>query len=154
MSKHTLTFLLSAAVISGASANEKIPDTEEFEKQYIQCIESGFKSDCFSKTFSGHFDSYYKNPEKAPSSTVEYFQKWLNGKSVYKVHVASKVLKAGIFDNRSYLIERSDGAISGIFIGLRKVTGDWYVYDIQGGVTDSYVRGILNMPKTSSLDRQ
>lgn len=152
MKEYGLAFLLGTLFSLGASANEKISDTNEFEKQYTQCIESSFTSNCFSKIFSDHFDTYYKNPEKAPSSTVDYYKKWLGEKKVYKVHVASRVIKAGIFDNRSYLIERSDGALAAIFIGLRKVKGDWYVYNIEGGVTDSYVRAILDMPKISTKE--
>ena len=150
MKKYGAVWAFCAFASMGVSANERISDTNGLEKQYVRCMEGGFESGCFAKIFSGHFDKWYKEPEKAPISTEAFYRKWLNGQSVYKVHVIDKVVKAGVFDNRSYLIERADGELSGIFIGLRKIQGDWYVYDIQGGSSDAYVRELLDMPRINA----
>lgn len=157
INKYFTLFLLCGLISTGVTANdkatinEKISDKNAFETQYIKCIEQGLKAGCFQSVFSGHFDFQPKQELLAPDAE-NFFIRWMAGLSIYKVHVASKIVKADIFDNRSYLIERSDGELVGFFVGFRSVKGNWYVYDIQGGSSDLYIRRLLEMPKIRPLD--
>ena len=159
MNNYCFLFLLCGLISTGVAANEKatahekISDKNAFEAQYIQCIEQGLKAGCFQSVFSGHFDFQQKQELLAPDAE-SFFIRWMAGLSIYKVHAANKTVKAEIFDNRSYIIERSDGELVGFFVGFRSVKGSWYIYDIQGGSSDLYIRRLLDMPKIRPLDAE
>lgn len=76
----------------------------------------------------------------------EAYLAWLDGHSVFKVHVGPSDKRAGVFESRNYLIERDDGEVIGLHVGYRKVVGSWYVYSLQGGTDDNFIRSILDMP--------
>jgi hypothetical protein len=152
LNKCALVFALGVLISGSVTAKEIVLDKDKLEAEYIECIELNFKGGCFSKVFSEYFDRGASESEKVLADTEGFYIRWMSEHSVYKVHAAGKVLRAGVFDNRSYLIERSDGQLSGILIGFRKIKGNWYVYDIQGGNTDSFIRGLLDMPRIITKD--
>ena len=152
LNKCALAFALGVLISGSAAAKEVVLNKDKLETEYIECMELSFKGGCFSKVFSEHFDRSASESEKILADTEGFYIRWIAEHSVYKIHTAGKALRAGVFDNRSYLIERSDGHLSGILICFRKIKGNWHVYDIQGGNTDSFIRGLLDMPRIISKD--
>ncbi|WP_434563047.1 hypothetical protein [Pseudomonas sp. Z4-20] len=132
--------------ISAAHANSEISNIDSFEKSYVSCIGTRFKDKCWDKAFVGHFDKWQKNEATIISKSQEAYLAWLNGHTVYKVHIGPSVQRAGVFESRSYLIERDDGEIIGLQVGYRKIVGSWYIYALQGGPDDKFIRSILDMP--------
>ena len=138
--------LLTVAFFSSLClAGEPIPDKDKFEAQYVKCIESGLLKGCWSSVFAGHFVPWAKKETELLSSAEAGYTHWLDGQSVYKVHRGIKELKGEVFDNRSYVIERDDGNVVGLWVGLRQVKGKWYVGEIVGVSSDEFLRNILNM---------
>jgi hypothetical protein len=129
-------FLL--ATISYAS--EPIQNKERFEAEYIKCIKSGFSDSCWIKTLSGHALPWAENEEQVLASNNASYIKWLDGQSVYKVHPGIKEVKAEVFDNRSYVLERDDGAAVAVWISFRQVKGQWYIHEVLGSSDDEFIR--------------
>ncbi len=153
--KKAIAAVLSVFFIAGGCvAGEKITDKERFERDYLDCMAGGFKNKCFSGVVRGHFDPWTNsdNEAKLLAGTEAFLDRWVGGSAIYKVHSVGAAIKAGVFDNRVYLVERSDGELAAFIIGYRKVKGDWFLYEVEGGTSDKFVRGLLDMPKFSSAD--
>ena len=86
-----------------------------------------------------------KTPSELIQRSEQAYTGWLDGKSVYKAHFGIKELKGEIFDNRSYIIERDDGIVVGVWVSYRQIKGQWYVADIIGAPNDDAIRAMLNM---------
>lgn len=141
-------FLASAFSLT-SYGSEIIPNLNEFELRYSECATDNFKNECLRNIFAGHFDPRLQGGAELLRNTERFYANWLNGYSVYKIHFARTDEFSNLFETRNYLIERSDGALAGLVIGFRRIKGDWYVYDIQGGVTDEFIRNMLNMQRIS-----
>jgi len=139
-------FLFGMAAISMfCQAGEPILNKDKFEADYVRCIESGFAKSCWASTLSGHFVPWAKHDAELLASSEEGYTKWLDGQPMYKVHPGIKEVKGEVFDNRSYLLERDDGNVVGLWISYRQVKGKWYLGEIIGVSSDEFVRAILNM---------
>lgn len=138
--------LMALGNISTAYANSMVANIDSLEISYIKCIEMRFENDCWDKAFIGHFDKWQKNETTIITKSQEAYLAWLDGRSVYKVHIGPSDKRAGVFENRNYLIERDDGEVIGLHVGYRKVLGSWYIYALQGGPDDKFIRSILDMP--------
>lgn len=132
-----------------AYGGESISGLDKFESQYSGCIGDGFKEGCLRDVFAGHFDPRYKGEVELIGNTERFYLAWLQGHSIYKVHFARRDEFSDLFEVRNYLVERSDGALAGLVVSFRRIKGEWYVYDIQGGITDEFIRNMLNMQRVS-----
>jgi hypothetical protein len=121
--------LLAGLVFSvAAMASEPTPiaDRDAFEKEYIDCIMSGLKGNCIVSIFSAHRDPRIDDADETLDNLSKYYSTRM--KPVYKVHSLDKITRAGIIDSRTYLIEFSDGTLSGAYVVFRKNNGAWYVF--------------------------
>lgn len=75
------------------------------------------------------------------------YVQWLEGQSVYKVHLGPKETKGEVFDNRGYLVEREDGALVGLWVSLRQVKGQWFVLEILGSSSDEFIRTSMGIDR-------
>jgi hypothetical protein len=154
--KYGLSVLAGLTFSVAALAAEPTPieDRDAFEKQYIFCVETGLKNKCFVSIFSGHLVPNIKNADEGLSNLNEsYLNGVMSGSYGYKVHILDKTMRAGIFDSRTYLIERSDGTLIGSYIIFRKIQGKWYVYEFSIQGSDVFIRELLKFP-TMSLDAE
>ncbi|MDQ0126542.1 hypothetical protein J2W17_005528 [Pseudomonas lini] len=151
--KHYFILVVAMALgnISTAFANSMAVNMDSLESSYVRCIESRFENSCWDKAFIGHFDKWQKNETTIITKSQEAYLAWLDGRSVYKVHLGPSVKRAGVFENRNYLIERDDGEVIGLHVGYRKILGSWYVYALQGGPDDKFIRSILDMPAPGTI---
>ncbi|NWA25171.1 hypothetical protein HX870_30785 [Pseudomonas gingeri] len=147
MLKKAIFCLSLLATASSAYANEAIAYKDEFEGQYVQCIEDKLDSDCWNKVFSGHFDNWQLKEKDLISKSQTALSTWIGKHDIYKVHLSPKETKGEVFENRAYLIERDDGQLMGLHIGFRQIKGQWYVYELMTDTDDAFIRAILNMPK-------
>jgi hypothetical protein len=131
---------------TNAMANEPITDKDAFEKQYIDCIISGATNNCFVSTFSNHRDPHSKDLDEALEWVNKYYKEKIAFPPVYKIHVIEKTIKAEVFDNRSYLIERDNGSLVGFYISFRRIKDKWYVFTFKFGDMDEFVYSLLGMP--------
>lgn len=145
MNKKWLYGLAFLSTISQAS--EPIKDKNKFEDQYINCIESSFKDNCWIKILSGHALPWAENEEKVLKNSQEAYITWLEGKKIYKVHPAIREIKGEVFDNRSYLLERDDGALVSVWFSFRKVKEQWYVYEVMASSSDEFIRTAIDMKR-------
>lgn len=149
--KGRLGFLLSLTLSTGVMAGEPIKDIDVFEAGYIKCIEGGFKDDCFKNIFSGRYVSWMKKEkeEKALFDSAEFYSKWSGRDGVYKVHIFNKMNKAGVFDYRTYFIERADGDLSYLVVRYRSVLGKWFINGISWGNSESGFKEFLGIGNTN-----
>lgn len=147
MFKNAIFCLSLLATASSAYANEAIAYKDEFENQYVQCIEKKLAADCWNKVFAGHFDQWQTNEKDLISKSQGALSSWIGQHDIYKIHLGPKETKGEIFENRAYLIERDDGRLVGIHIGFRQVKGQWYVSELMGSPDEAFIRSIINMPK-------
>jgi len=147
MLKKAVFCLSLLATASSAYANEAIAYKDEFETQYVQCIQSKLASECWDKVFSGHFDPWQAKEKELISKSQSVLSAWIGQHDLYKVHLGVKETKGEVFENRTYLIERDDGALVGLHVGFRQVKGEWFVYELMSGSDDAFIRSILHMPK-------
>lgn len=144
MKLYGLMICMAMSVCSSAGAESL--DKDVLESQYVKCMEGNFASGCLKKIFNGGFVSWFGSPGKVLDGADDFYRQWLRDGSVYKVHSVNRENKAGLFDNRAYLVERSDGVLAGFYIGFRNVKGEWLIYDLQGGDGDEFVRRLIDMP--------
>ena len=147
MFKNAVFCLSLLASASCAYANDAIAYKDEFENQYVQCIENTLAADCWSKAFSGHFDKWQNNEKALISKSQTALSAWLGQHQIYKIHLNPKETKGEVFENRAYLIERDDGQLIGLHIGFRQVQGQWYVSELLANADDAFIRSLLDMPK-------
>ncbi len=147
MLKKAVFCLSLLATASAACANEAIAYKDEFESQYVQCIQGKLASDCWDKVFSGHFEPSQSKEKELIAKSQSVLSAWIGQHDIYKVHLSPKETKGEVFENRTYLIERDDGALVGLYVGFRQVKGEWFVYELMGGADDAFIRSILHMPK-------
>jgi hypothetical protein len=142
--------LLSGVAIAGESV--PIEDRDAFEQQYIECIMSGAKDDCLISIFSGRLAPQFADQDKIVNGLNKYYLEKIASPSAYKVHVIDKIMKAGIFDNRSYLIERDDGSLIGFYVSFRKTKEKWFVFSFRFNSSEDYVLKLLSMPPAGNSD--
>ncbi|GHT97677.1 hypothetical protein AGMMS49545_24110 [Betaproteobacteria bacterium] len=133
--KYVLGFVVGLLFTIAAMASEPVPieDKDAFEKQYIDCIESGAKNDCLVSIFSNHFDPQFKNPGEIVDGFNKYYQEKMTLPPVYRVHVIEKTIKAEVFDNRSYLPRSTHKCIKAMLLTCVKRGRGSY----QGGTNHS-----------------
>ncbi|GHT97636.1 hypothetical protein AGMMS49545_24070 [Betaproteobacteria bacterium] len=121
--KYVLGVVIGLLFSVAAMASEPVPieDRDAFEKQLITCISSDLKSNCIASLFSAHFDPAFKDRDNTVSYVNNSVKNDMENCSVYKVHVVNRVLKADLFDNRSYVIECSNVTFFGLYIGLSRM---------------------------------
>jgi hypothetical protein len=147
--KHGLGLLAGLFLSAAALASESVPieDRDAFEKEYLACIMSGAKDGCVAAVFSGHLDQSFEKPEeflKKIDTSLSNFV--FGGSTIYKIHPLDRTMRAGIFDSRSYLVERSGGALAGFSVVFRKIEGEWYVFGISVDKSHAFVLRLLNLP--------
>ncbi|MDR1463015.1 MAG: hypothetical protein LBI68_07765 [Azoarcus sp.] len=88
--------VLAGLVCANVMAGEPIKDRDAFEKQYIACMKSGFKNDCFLTLFPKYMVSNVHDKEDGMKKlNVKLKERFANFR-VYGVHVLDKVITAGI----------------------------------------------------------
>ncbi|WP_024671572.1 hypothetical protein [Pseudomonas tremae] len=141
-------WLYGVAMFSALSqAAEPIKDKDKFEAEYVKCMQTGFADKCWTKTLSGHAAPWVDNEEKVLRDAEAAYVSWLQGQGIYKVHPGLKEIKAEVFDNRSYLLERDDGAGAAVWISFRQAKGKWYVYEVMASSADEFIRTALGMTR-------
>lgn len=130
---------------AGCHASEPIKDKNSFESQYVRCMQVGFANGCWIKTLSGHALPWVDNEDKILRDSEAAFIKWLEGKSVYKIHPGTKEVRAEVYDNRSYVLERDDGAVVAIWISFRQAKGEWFVSEVMASSNDAFIRTAIGM---------
>jgi hypothetical protein len=136
--------LLSGVAIAGESV--PIEDRDAFEQQYIECIMSGAKDNCMVLIFSSLPVPRNKDKGEIVEMLNKYYLKEIAHQPVYKVHVIERVMKAGVFDNRSYLIERDDGSLVGLYVSFRNIKDKWFVFKFTLNLSYGYIFKLLDMP--------
>lgn len=131
---------------SNAIAQNSIKDLDKLESEYLKSIRADFADKCWQNTIGGHFDKGQSKPDAIAAASQEAFTGWIEGKSIYKIHPVAHEVKADLFDNRSYILERNDGALLALEMGFRNRLGEWYIYLLHAGPDDKMVRKVLNMP--------
>ncbi|MEF9672841.1 hypothetical protein QNM99_13655 [Pseudomonas sp. PCH446] len=87
MFKKAVFCLSLLATASSACASEAIAYKDEFENQYIQCIENKLAADCWNKAFSGHFDKWQTKEKALISKSQIALAAWLGQHEIYKIHL-------------------------------------------------------------------
>lgn len=142
------TWLYGVAMFSAlCQAAEPIGDKEKFEADYVKCIQSGFSNGCWIKVFSGHSIPWADGEERRLRTSEAAYKEWLDGQSVYKVHLGTKEIKGEIYDNRSYVVERDDGSVVGLWMSFRQVKGKWYFGEMLGSSSDEFIRTSLGIKR-------
>jgi hypothetical protein len=144
--RHGLSIVVGLVFSAVAMASEPIVDKDAFEKRYIDCIMSGAKDNCLVSIFSNHRDPQFRDQDGVFERLNKYYLEKIASPSVYKVHVIEKTMKAGIFDNRSYLIERDNGSLAGFYVSFRNIKGKWFMFAFKFNNSDEFVYKLLGMP--------
>ncbi|MDR2260780.1 MAG: hypothetical protein LBE06_07625 [Azoarcus sp.] len=139
-------FLASMTV---ANAQVPIDDRDAFEKKYIECIMSGLKNKCFSTLVGTHM-----TPAAAKSEQSSGFRDGLQiienppnfYDSIYKIHPLDRIVKAGTWDSKTYLVEHSNGRISVAYINLLNIKEKWYVASFGFETSREAVGRFLKLP--------
>jgi hypothetical protein len=99
--------------------------------------------------FVGHASPLFIEPEKGAQKFSALLQKLSREVGLYKVSSFRKTMKAGIYDDRVYLIEARSGSLACFRLVFRKVLGKWYVgtYRISGDEEASFKLLDLPLPK-------
>lgn len=129
------------ATMATASGQAPIRDKDAFEKKYIECIMAGLKNKCFSTLLGGHFvpDHEIKELHKIDELANMFW-------SVHQVHPLDKTIKAGVWDNRTYLIEHSNNNYSAASINYVKAKGEWYLHSFSFTSSQEHLKKLLNVP--------
>jgi hypothetical protein len=146
--KHGLILLAGLIFSVAAMANEPVPieDRDAFEKQLITCITSELKNDCITSLFSAHFSPGVKDQDSVINHANSTFKKVLEKSSVYEVHVINKVIKVGLFDSRTYIIEYSNGIFVGLHVIFTGIKGKWYASYLDVGYSEEFIHRLLGLP--------
>jgi hypothetical protein len=146
--KHGLILLVGLVFSIAAMAKEPVPieDRDVFEKQLITCIMSELENDCIISLFSAHLDPDIEDRDDFIINTNSFFKKELENSSVYEIHVIDKVIKADLFDSRTYIIEYSSRKFLGLHISFTGIEGKWYVSYLDAGDSEEFIRRILGLP--------
>jgi hypothetical protein len=150
--KHGLSLLAGIFLSATAMASEPVPieDRDAFEKQYIACIMSGAKNNCYASLVSKHLDPSLKKTDTLILSLEKV--NWIcQGKteklsSVYEVHAIDKIIRGGVVDSRTYLIECSNGDFIGAYMNFRKVNGKWYIFAYSINSSNEFIQKLLKLP--------
>jgi hypothetical protein len=139
--------VLAGLVCANVMAGEPIKDRDVFEKQYIACMKSGFKNDCFLTLFLGHM---VPNTPREDEENIKKLNKTLKEMfanfRIYDIHALDKVMTAGISERRTYILEREgDGNVIGYRVIFRKVLGEWYVFSFHWSESEEKLRKLLNL---------
>lgn len=140
-----ITWAVVALFCGAGQAAEPIANKDKFEAAYIRCIESGFANDCWIKVFAGHSIPWADGEQRLLTASSGAYIQWLEGKSIYKVHLGPKEIKGEVYDNRSYLVERDDGAVVGMWMSFRQVKGQWFVSEMLGSSSDEFIRTAMGI---------
>lgn len=147
--KFRFLVLIALSFVGVANASQDIGDVDIFEKKYIKCMRNSFRDSCMEQVLTDHFDPFFSTEKQVLGQTQTFFNSWRRDYSVSDVHVVGSRLIGDMFDIRSYLIELSNGEMAGLRLGFKKTLGKWYIFDIQGAATDSFIRDMVDMPELS-----
>jgi hypothetical protein len=151
--------ILGLFLASIATANGQVPvgvpieDKDAFEKQYIECIMSGFKNKCLATLVGRHLPPMNNH---SPNDLADDLEKALQRAkdspsgllSIYKVHPLDKINKGGVWDIRTYAVEYSNEKYQGAYINFRKIKEKWYVSRVSlGSATTEHLRKLLELPE-------
>jgi hypothetical protein len=142
-------FSLLAGIFLSASvmASEPIEDRDAFEKHYIKCVISGLKDNCLFNLLSKHLTPATKEDDKQILDILRSFGDFYKDKPpAYKVHVVDKIMRAGIVESRTYMIERTDGVFVGSYINFIKIKDGWYINSFGISGADEVIERILQLP--------
>jgi hypothetical protein len=148
---HGLGLLAGVMFSAAAMANEPTPiaDRDAFEKEYIACFKTGLKNKCFSTLFSGYLDHSF-NIKDAHESLSDIDDLSLNQMAdcspVYNVHTVDKIVRGGVLDSRTYLIECSNRDFVGAYVNFRKTKDEWYVFSYSVWGSGKLAQEILKLP--------
>lgn len=143
-------FIALALSPIAAHAAEPIASVQDFESQYIKCFESAFANRCWSLAIKAHLTPAAQKPEQAAAITETAFLNWVAGHKVYRVYKGISENKAEIYDQRSYAIERDDGEVMAVWIGLRRLLGQWYLQRVSASSSDEFIASALRINSPES----
>jgi hypothetical protein len=143
--------LLAGLFFCTVLASEPVPieDRDAFEKEYLECFMSGLKDNCFISIFSEHLDYGFANPDELLRElNSSYLDMQKIHSPIYKIHVLDKIIRADVFDSRTYIVEYFGGTMKGLHVVFRKVKENWYVFAIsmKGDRDGAAFYRILNIP--------
>lgn len=138
-------FIAFALSPIAAHAVEPIANVKDFESQYIKCFEAAFANRCWSQTIKDHLTPTAQKPEQAAAITETAFLNWVAGHKIYRVYRGINENKAEIYDQRSYAIERDDGEVMAVWIGLRRLLGQWYLQRVSASSSDDFIGSALRI---------
>ncbi|MDR2165466.1 MAG: hypothetical protein LBO79_07590 [Zoogloeaceae bacterium] len=146
--RHGLILLAGLIFSVAAMANEPVPieDRDAFEKEYLACLKTGLRNKCFSTLFSSHLDYNFKDLEVLGRIDDLSANQLADCPPVYDVHVVDKILRGGVLDSRTYLIECSDRSFVGVYVNFRKTRNEWYVSAFSVWGSDEFIKKILKLP--------
>ncbi|MDR3159543.1 MAG: hypothetical protein LBU11_11215 [Zoogloeaceae bacterium] len=148
-----MVFFAGIFLSSAVQANEPvlliaIEDRDAFERKYLECFKSGLENKCFSTLFSDHLDFGAGDTKKFSNQVDGILTRQMpECLPVYNVYAVDNVIRGGVFDNRTYLIECSNRKFVGVEITFRKTRGQWHVSKFHIGASDKILQDILNLPE-------
>jgi hypothetical protein len=141
--------LLAGIFLCATVQAESVPieDRDAFEKRYIECVMSGLKDNCLFNLLSNHLTPATQEDDKQILDILRSFGDFYKDKPpVYKVHIVDKIMRAGIVESRTYMIERSDGVFVGSYINFVKIKDGWYINAFGISGADEVLEKILQLP--------
>lgn len=118
------TFFLASAL---AHAGEPIRSPDALEKELIKCLTHDTRSSCMQGTIGKHILPGNEQLSSVVDQMDQLLIEWLDKESVYKVHRMHSYKTGDIYDERSYMIEDSSGAIMALKLSFLNRLGKWYV---------------------------
>jgi hypothetical protein len=146
LGKWCLGFVMGIAYATVAAAGEPIKDKDAFEKQYVECIISGFKDRCWSKLLLKHARPHEGNDQDIGNVLRKIEAIFGDQGSIYKVHSIEKAIVADMSDSRTYMVEFSNGKFCGVFLRFIKIKEEWYITDVSVNNDESFLKKILKSP--------
>ena len=130
------------ATMATANGQTPIKDKDAFEKKYIECIMAGLKNKCFSTLLGGRLvpDGRGRELDKIDEIANQFWP-------VHQVYPLDKTIRAGVWDNRTYLIEHSNNRFSCAYINFVKAKGEWYVDTFGLNSSLESLRKLLKLPE-------
>jgi hypothetical protein len=143
--------LCATGALAASTKPIPIEDRDAFEKQMIECVLAGSLNGCIVPLFVGHATPLSVEPGKGAEQFNIILQKVAKDVGWRKVYNISKTMKAGILDERVYLIEAKNGGLGCFRIVFVKHLGKWYISAYQLSNEDEIILKALGLPLPGDL---
>lgn len=139
---YTAALLLFFTTLVG-HASEPLASPQALEKELMACLKSQQSSNCMANILGRSI--LPGNDELIPVAAQmdDFLVKWLGDMRIYAIHPLSTRRTGDIFEKRTYMIEKSSGALMVFTVSTLKRLGNWYVFQFNLNSTSSEVTATL-----------